>query len=109
MKRIIGMASAMLAVAAALALPAGASASAGFAADEYPATVKGVTQLDLVTKWGSIACNRSLDGTLTGPAASLSLGASGGTACQMNGCELTLKPGSNSFDIGPLGRGRTAG
>lgn len=105
MKRIIGMAFAMLAVGAALTLPAGASASAGFAADEYPATVKGVTQLELVTKWGNLSCNRHLNGTLTGPAASLSLGASGGTGCELNGCELTLKPGSSSFDIGPPGCG----
>ncbi len=101
-----------LAAGVLLALPAGALASGGFAADQYPASVKASGgQFKITVGKTSRTCSVPvLDATLKAPVHSLTVtqtekGACTGGTVDMNGCQLILNPSTKSADIGPPGCG----
>jgi hypothetical protein len=114
MKSIRNLALAALAAGALLALPAAASASGGFGADAYPASVhasNGQFKLTVGEIWSKTCTAPVLDATLKAPAHSLSASQSkngpctyGGTV-DMKGCQLILHPDTGSAEIGPPGCG----
>jgi hypothetical protein len=94
------------------ALPAGASASGGFVADEYPASVGGTFGFALAAGLAEEECKAEEKATLSGPSEVLSLPSSamcGATEFKremtMNGCEFQLHADTDTFDIGPPGCG----
>lgn len=119
MKSIRGLALAVLAAAALAAVPAAASASGGFVADQYPATLHGSQLSGLGFQFGSsgptFICEQgtglTFEGTLAKayPSASSSKITdpskcnSGGLTT--NGCQLIFHPGTGTLDIGPSGCG----
>lgn len=104
-----------VAAGALLAVPASASASGGFAADEYAATVSGSGNTLVMHVGGSgpdantyyYCYSTNSTTTMNGPVSALSTGAlvEPGTQCEMNGCELTFRPGEEEVDLGPPGCG----
>jgi hypothetical protein len=117
MKRIKGLALAAFAVAAMAALPAAASASGGFVADSYPATLHGsqVGWLTINPGGHEIGCNAAqgamtFEGTLAKPYPSATTSKTSDPKCnsgsvELKGCQLQLHPGTATVDIVTSGCG----
>jgi hypothetical protein len=114
MKSIRGLVLAALVVAALAAAPAGASASPGVSADQYPASLHGSQTEELVfTLKGTYGgCSGlSFDATLSKPAPSVLTSSVVDPTCKsvnlyMSGCQFELHPaGEESIRIGPAGCG----
>ncbi len=115
MTRIKLLAIATFAVAALAALPAIASASGGFAAGEYPASLHATPQGSFLfegTKMARYNCAPEFSAELAGPSSALSSKSTtetclGSEHWEMKGCGFTFHPGAKTFDIGSAGCGPT--
>jgi hypothetical protein len=124
MKRIKILVAAVAAVLALSVLPSIASAASGFTADKYPVALNGVGTGGSHYLGFNSAVLTCSEATMTGEASSSSAAqrvypnltgckSSSETAFAMNGCSLTLHPGTEvlsgqfngTFDIGPAGCG----
>jgi hypothetical protein len=117
MKSIKALALVAFAAAALAVIPAAASASGGFVAGSYPATMHGsqLTDLSVSVGAGGVTCKTgekplTFAATLSKPSPSLATSSvtdptcSGGSL-ETKGCQLEFHPGAGTFDIGPPGCG----
>lgn len=118
MKSIRTFVLAALVTAALAALPAAASASGGFVADEYPATLSGSESTDSLSfGYGTkaVVCEGatapSVEATLDHPSPTVTTDSievgicAGGTAFYPEDCQLELQPDSGTVDIVSSGCG----
>jgi hypothetical protein len=110
-KRIRALGLGVLMALALTVIPASASASGGFAAEQYPATLDGGEfsfPLWFMQGNSSLAVQcymKRAEGTLKGPSEAISISNVSCAELKMNGCKMELLPGSKSFSIGPPGCG----
>lgn len=121
MKRIktVGIVAMMAMALTAVAGAGSASADGGFAAEDYPATIHGEPTTPIAFGipgkfgGGETCSSPILTAGISGPAESTTTSAIEDQAgCsivtgsfEMNGCQLTFRPGSKTVDIGPSGCG----
>ncbi|HWM55695.1 MAG TPA: hypothetical protein VNO20_09935 [Solirubrobacterales bacterium] len=122
MKRIrhLGLA-AVMALAFTVLVGVGSASAAGFAADEYPATImtKETASTTILFEAKQATCSLNFgDATLKGPGGSISpvktydssctMGPLGSATLEMKGCTFTFRPaapGTGKLDLGPAGCG----
>lgn len=101
-----------LALSALVGVASAAAGTAEFAAESYPATLKGEGTQKLSANGSAVDCNTNLGAEAAAQTAVLGAALSGtcssfgsNYAINMNGCRLELHPDWNAYDIGPKGCG----